>query len=144
MQLDIIKFLKEGQLFEIREIETEDLTVKKLGKPDEIEDYGKKGKFFHYHNLRLSFFEDKLDGIAVFFRNSERTFEINVDDDVFVIGKNMPLTSMLHLLNTIGLKWTIQYEQSKLDYLLVEIQTGVKIYYNLENDHLERITKSLF
>lgn len=141
LQLDVQKFLKEGYLFDAAEIGTEELAIGKLGKPDEIEDYDDKGKYLHYDNVRLLFYENRLGGIAMFFMNHESAFEINIDDEVFMLQKSMPLTSLLHMLNKIGLIWTIPYEKSKLDYLLVEVQSGVKIYYYLENNRLERITR---
>jgi hypothetical protein len=141
MQLNIRNFLEKGQLFDFNEIGTEKLLVARLGEPDDVEDYGDKGKYLHYKNLRFLFLQDSLDGIAIFFMNHETAFEVNIDNEVFIVHSGMPLTSLLHMLNKINLKWTIPYEQSKLDYLLIEIKSGVKIYYYFENNLLERITK---
>lgn len=142
LQLNIQKFLREGQLFPMDEIRTEDLVLNKLGKPDDVEDYGSKGRYLHYNNLRFLFSGNELASIAIFFMNYETSFEINIDDEVFVLQRDMPLTSLLRMLNEISLRWSISYEQSKLDYLMVEIESGVKIYYYLENDRLERMIKT--
>jgi hypothetical protein len=142
LQPDIYSFLNEGQIFGFNNNSKESDIVNKLGKPDEIEDYDNKGKYLHYDNLRFLITDKELSGIALFVMSSNVSYEIKVEDDVFVLNKNTPLTELLHLLNKIGLKWHIPYEQSKLDYLLVEIQSGVKIYYYLENNYLERITRS--
>lgn len=144
LKIDIQKFLKEGQLFPMNEIRTEDMVLNKLGKPDDVEDYGNTGRYLHYNNLRFLFSGNELSSIAIFFLNYETSFEINIDDQVFVVQKNIPLTSLLRMLNEMGLKWSVPYEQSKLDYLMVEIESGVKIYYYLENDRLERIVKTFF
>ena len=143
LHIDIQAFLKKGQLLDLDRNTTENVIVNKLGKPDEIEDYGSKGKYLHYSNLRLLLSEGELSGVALFFMNSEASFEVRIDEDVFTINKSTPLTELLHVLNKTGLRWHIPYEHSKLDYLLVEVQSGVKIYYYLENNYLERITKSI-
>lgn len=141
--LNIQNFLKAGQLFDLNATETEESTIARLGKADEIEDYGDNGKFYHYDNARLQFLEGKLIGISMFFMNYDTAFEVNVDDEIFIIQKNMLLTRLIHLLNKLGLSWQIPYEQSRLDYLMLEVESGIKVYFYLENNRLERITKSM-
>jgi len=140
--VDLLPFFIKGNLFDFDENTSEKRIIEVLGPPDEIEDYSGKGKFFHYNNLRFFLSENRLNGISIFFINSEEGYEVKVDEETFHINKNISLVKILQLLNQLELTWIIPYEQSKLDYLLVEVEKNLKIFYYFDGDCLERISKS--
>lgn len=142
MQVDIYTFLKEGRFLNFDGKTKEAGIVKEVGMPEEIEDYGRKGKYLHYHNLRFSLFEDSLVSIDLFFMGYSAEYTLTVEDDNVVICSDTPLIKIIDSLNKLGLKWSIPYESARLDYLLVEVASGVKIYFFLENGQINRISRS--
>jgi len=140
--LDLDLFFEKGTLFNFNIETTENDVINLCGEPDEIEDYGKKGKYFHYDNLRFLFSHSQLGGIDLFFFNSDFSFKKTVGEDVFIIDKNIELVTILLLLNNYNLKWNIPYEKSLQDYLLLETSSELKIYYYFYNCKIERISRS--
>ena len=115
-----------------------------VGPPSEVEDYGKKGKFLHYDFLRFGIIDRHLCDVSFFFYNTTASFSLTSDDRTYVIEKCTPLTSMLALLNEWGVNWEIPYQESNLDYSVVKVSNGIRIYYYLYDDSLERISKSFY
>ena len=137
IHLDIETFMVKGQLFGFNKETTETEVTERLGKGFEVEDYGKNGKYLHYENLRFSFSQERLTGMDVFLINSDKTYECNTPDGIVMINKTTSLLKMLSALNSLGLKWEIPYAKSKLDYLLIEISSGLKIFYYFEKEVLD-------
>lgn len=128
-ELNIKAFISKGEIFGFNRQTLEKDIIEKLGKYPEIEDYGDKGKFLHYGNLRLSINEGKLDGIDLFLMNSNKNYECFIDNEVISINENVSLLKMLGFLNLFQIKWDIPYAKSILDYLLIELDSGVNIFY---------------
>lgn len=139
-EIDIKEFISKGEIFGFNRQTLENNIIEKLGKCPEIEDYGNKGKFLHYDNLRLSINEGRLDGIDLFLMNSDKSYECFVDNEVISISENVSLLKMLGFLNLFQIKWNIPYAKSTLDYLLIELDSGVNIFYYYEEEKIERIS----
>jgi hypothetical protein len=142
---DFNEFFRTGKLLEFGQNTTADWIVDKLGNPEEVEEYGNKGRYLHYGNLRLSITNGFLDRVTIFFMNYSDQYELRIGEEKITINKNTPICSILKTLNQLNLRWNIPYESSKLDYALIEVLPCIKIYYYLENGMLERIeSKFLF
>jgi hypothetical protein len=113
-----------------------------MGPNTEIEDYGKNAKFLRYDYLRFGITEGHLSDITFFFYNTTVSFSLTSDDSTYAIEKCTPLTSMIALLNEWGLGWEIPYQVSKLDYAVVKVSNGIRIYYYLHDNSLESLSKS--
>ena len=64
-----------------------------------------------------------------------------IGNDVLSISSRSSLSKILDYLNQMNLRWEIPYEKSKLDYLVIEIQSGITVYYYLYTSKLERISR---
>jgi hypothetical protein len=141
VQLDISIFFREGKLFDFDQNTKEIDIIQKLGNPSEVEEYGENGKYLHYDDLRFLILQGYLHSIDLFFMGNTNEYEIKIDNDIVAINSKISIIKILDILNKLGLKWNIIYESSKLDYLLTEVVSGVKIFYYFENGKIERISK---
>lgn len=139
---NIVQFLKEKQTFGFNNKTTKDEIIKKFGENFELEDYGSKGCYLHYDNFRFSIFNEQLHGIDLFFSNNISCFECSVSEQKFLINNNTTLLNILNLLNLLKLKWDIPFVKSNLDYLFIELYSGVYIIYYYEDEKLQRIGAS--
>lgn len=140
--VDFKLFLLEGKMFNFSENTSEAETIDMLGQPSDVEDYGKRGKFLHYDDLRLSIsHNDQLEYVDYFFMNTDLSIKIELDEQSFLINKNFRVPQMLEFLNLHRLKWDIPYNLSRQDYLLIEVENGIRVYYYYPTEELERISK---
>jgi hypothetical protein len=115
--------------------------IRVMGLPSEVEDYGEAGKFLHYGSVRFSISGNHLDYVDCFFLNTDLNFKLNIDDQEFLIDKDCSVLTLIQILNMESLEWSISSEQSKLDYFVIDISKGTKVFYYLYKEKLERITK---
>jgi hypothetical protein len=137
MYMDIKTFLLTGEIYGLNKGITEEDAIQKIGKIFEVEDYGSKGKYLHYDNLRLSISNGELTGMDLYLKNSEESYECNVLGETIAINKNTSLLKMLNILNQLELRWEISYMKSRLDYLQLEISSGVNIFFYFEKEIIE-------
>lgn len=143
LSFDFETFLKKGNFHNFNAATTEEDVANAFGNPDEIEDYDQKGRYFHYGSFRFLFSQKKLRGIDLLFFNSDFNLSLFVEEDTFIIDKNIELPAFLLLLNKYKLRWNIPYDRSLQDYLLLETSSGICIYYYFYNSKIERISCSL-
>ena len=141
VSFDFTRFLRSGQLLDFSEISTEENIIEELGPPEYIEDYENAGKFLHYGDLRFAIRHGLLTSIEVFFLGGGNRYELYIGNDVLSISSRSSLSKILDYLNQMNLRWEIPYEKSKLDYLVIEIQSGITVYYYLYTSKLERISR---
>jgi hypothetical protein len=142
-QLDFYQFLRNGLLTGLSVGCKESEIFKLLGHPAEIEDYGRKGKYLHYDYLRFGLTDDCLSDITYFFYNTKAHFKIQSGEEIYQINESTPLTRVLNLLNEWEVPWEIPFQESNLDYAVVKLGNGNKIYYYLYTSKLERISRNL-
>ena len=142
-QLNFYQFLRNGLLTGLSGSFNESDIIKQFGQPTEIEDYAKKGKYLHYDYLRIGLIDDCLFDITYFFYNTNAHFTIQSGEETYQINESTPLTLVLNLLNEWKVPWEIPFQESNLDYAVVKLGNGNKIYYYLYNNKLERITRNL-
>lgn len=141
MEVDIKRFIEKGELYGFTSNTNEEQVVSLLGQPDEVEEYLNKGKFLHYENVRFSLTKDRLNSIDIFLFATENEYLIKKDEDDFVLNANTSFASLLCLVNALNVPWEIPYAKSNMDYLLLELSSGVTIYYYYHNEKVERISR---
>jgi len=142
-QPDFYQFLLNEQMTELTIGFKETDVTSLLGQPSEIEDYGKKGKFLHYDYLRFFINDGNLFDITYFFYNTQASFTIQTEEKKYEINDSTPLTAILSLLNEQQVSWEIPFQESNLDYAVVKLNNGIKIYFHLGSNRLERISRNL-
>jgi len=136
-QLDFYQFLRSGQMEGLTIGSKETDVINLLGQPTEIEDYGRKGRFLHYDYLRFGINDGYLSDVTYFFYNTEACFSIQLEEETYQIKDATPLTTVLSLLNECKVSWEIPFQESNLDYALVKLKNGIKIYYQLYTNKLD-------
>lgn len=142
-QFDFYQFLRNGQMAGLTIGSKEADVINLLGQPIEIEDYGSKGRFLHYDYLRFGINDGYLFDVTYFFYNTQACFLIQLEEETYQIRDATPLTTVLSLLNEWKVLWEIPFQESNLDYALVKLNNGIKIYYHLYTNKLERISRNL-
>ncbi|KYP13815.1 hypothetical protein [Flavihumibacter sp. CACIAM 22H1] len=138
-KFDFNLFFFRGEFNGITQVSTETDLINHMGKPDDVEDYGDNGKFFHYGEIRVSL-NRRVEYVDIFFINTDAKFDVSIEENYFLIDKNTTVSAIVHMLNLANLKWVISYEKSNLDYLLIEVGNGLSFYFYLSGDKLERIS----
>ena len=141
VNFNIERYLKFGSVYEFTNQTSENEIYSILGKPSEIEDYGKNGRFLHYENLRLTITNDRLKVADLFLMNSDVNYTLGQDGEVLQINRKTSLLKILYFFNNSSLKWHIPFDKFKLDYLLVEVSSGLSIFYYYGTEELERISR---
>lgn len=139
-QLDFYNFFRNGLSTMLTDRYKESDIIKLFGEPAEVEDYGNKGKFLHYDYLRIGVKDDHLFDITYFFYNTKANFAVEIGEETYQINESTPLTTMLYILNEWKVPWNIPIQESCLDYAVVNLGNGNKIYYHLHANKLERIS----
>jgi hypothetical protein len=142
VKIEFTDFFNFGNVFGFTEKTTETEIISKLGQPVEVEDYGPNGKYLHYDTLRFSINKHVLRFVDIFFMNTDNDFGVEFKDEVLSINKWTTVLDVLHYLNQCGIKWEISYGNSFLDYLVIETEKKIYIYFYYENKCIERISKT--
>src|SRR5690606_19026273 len=121
-------------------INSKDELISIFGNPEYIEDYGTKGKFYHYKEARWAV-NLHIEYLDIFFINSNISFPVFIEEEEFLINRDTSIGTLIYIFNSFSIKWDIPYKKSKMDYLQIEIENGIIIYYYLYNNKIERITK---
>ncbi len=48
---------------------------------------------------------------------------------------------MIHLYNEAQIRWQISYDNPKLDYLVLEVENGINVYFYYHTEEIERVSK---
>lgn len=140
--IDFRLFLQKGTVFDFSLNTSEADIVALLGNPDEIEKYGKNGKYLHFENIRLYIYKNYFNGVTIFFYLENFSIKESLEGVVLCVNQDTLLIDMLNILNKFSIKWDISYKNSALDYCVIMTSSGISIYYNYENGKLIKMSRN--
>lgn len=101
-------------------------------------------RFYYSENLRFFYTQSILQQVVVFFQNYETSYELRLDDEIIFLNSCSTIEKIIYFLNAKQIKWKIDYEQSKLDYLILDLQSDVRLIFYLYSEVLDRIVTGEF
>ncbi|MFT3676838.1 MAG: hypothetical protein QM781_13175 [Chitinophagaceae bacterium] len=112
-----------------------------FGKPNDIEFYDDGNIFYHYDNIKLGFRDSKLERVVIYFLNFENEYKItSIDSKPVLLNRDISVGLIIQYLNAKQIKWFVKYEESMHDYLVIDLESGARIFFYLYSGQLERIT----
>lgn len=112
-----------------------------FGKPDSIELYHETHLFYHYDNIKFDIRDSKLERVVIYFLNFEKEYKISVfDGEMITLDKDSSIGQIIQSLNANLIKWVVKYEESMHDYFVIDLESGVRMFFYLYTDQLERVS----
>jgi hypothetical protein len=139
---DFLKFLKNGMPIGAVSIGMNTHEIKEIyGEPTSVTGNDEMGYFF-YKELRLGFWKDKIDEIAIIFDKDFVSFSFYTEfsGSIQSINSSTKLNEVFLILNFLEINWKSAYDQNNREYLFIETSDKVWITFNLEENRIAKIS----
>jgi hypothetical protein len=139
---DVFKFLKNGMHLGAISIGMSTHEIKeKYGEPTSITGSDDVGYFF-YNEIRLGFWGDKIDEIAIIFDKDFVSFSFYLEllESIQSLDSSTKLNEVILILNFLDINWECKYDKHNREYLFVETSGKVWIIFDLEENRIVKIS----
>ena len=126
--MDLFKFLQTGAFVVDLHLRDPIVKVKEmLGSPEKIVGDDKVGFMFYSNGIRIGYFGDYIDALAINFIEKEGIeYPIELDEEeVIVVSEKTQLHSFIYILNQAGIKWRVNDQYNPFNF---SIMTSANIY----------------
>lgn len=142
--LDFERIFKDGIRYFREHFDNEGVVLRRFPDTQVSKGLDADTRFFYSENLRFCFAQSILQQVVVFFHNEESIYELKVDEEIILLNSGSTIEKIIYFLNVKQIKWKIDYEQSKLDYLIIDLQSDVRLIFYLYTQVLDRIVTGEF
>jgi len=139
---DVFKFLKNGMHLGAISIGASTREIKeKYGEPTSITSSDDVGYFF-YKEIRLGFWGDKIDEIAIIFDKDFVSFSFYLEllESIQSLDSYTKLNEVILILNFLDINWECKYDKNNREYLFIETSGKVWIIFDLEENRIVKIS----
>jgi len=127
----ILGFLKEGKLFDASLGMRVPEIIQRLGEPEDISEETEPYLIYKYGALQVSFFEEKLVGIALYFEKNHAVFPTSkgqVDVDVCDLKKER----LLSLASDQGIALSLDEQLTFDNQICLASELGARVFYGVD------------
>ena len=139
---DVFNFLKNGMHLGPISIGMSTHEIKKIyGEPTSITGSDDIGYFF-YKEVRLGFWGDKIDEIAIIFDKEFVSFSFYLEllESIQSLDSYTKLNEVILILNFLDITWKSTYDKNNREYIFIETSNNVWITFDLEENRIIKIS----
>jgi len=139
---DVFKFLKNGVHLGAISIGMSTHEIKTIyGEPTSITGSDDIGYLF-YKEVRLGFWGDKIDEIAIIFDKEFVSFSFYLEllESIQSLDSDTKLNEVILILNYLDINWKSTYDKNNREYFFIETNNNIWITFDLEENRIIKIS----